>query len=222
VNQFQSLMARDGHTFNAYLVGPAGSPRGAVVVLQEIFGLTPHIRRVTESFASEGYLAIAPALFDRVRRDVVLGYGPQEVEQALGYRAQVPIEKALLDIAAAAAVVRHAGRLATVGFCWGGTLAWAAASSIPMAAAVCYYGSKMLQQSPKLPSCPVQFHFGEQDSAIPMSEVQSLRDAYPAGEYYLYPAGHAFANEDRADRYDADSAALARSRTMALLTQRVG
>lgn len=222
MNQFQSLMARDGHTFNAYLVGPEGSPRGAVVVLQEIFGLTPHIRRVTESFARDGYLAIAPALFDRVRRDVVLGYGPQEVEQALGYRAQVPIEKALLDIAAAAAVVRHAGRLATVGFCWGGTLAWAAASSIPMAAAVCYYGSKMLQQSPKLPTCPTQFHFGEQDSAIPMSEVQSLRDAYPAGEYYLYPAGHAFANEDRADRYDADSAALARSRTMALLTQRVG
>ena len=222
MNQFQSLMARDGHTFNAYLVGPSGQARGAVVVLQEIFGLTTHIRRVTESFASDGYLAIAPALFDRVRRDLVLGYGPKDVEQALGYRAQVPIEKALLDIAAAAAVVRHAGRLATVGFCWGGTLAWAAASSIPMAAAVCYYGSKMLQQSSKLPTCPTQFHFGEQDSAIPISEVQQLRDAYPAGEYYLYPAGHAFANDDRADRFNADSAALARSRTMTLLAQHVG
>jgi carboxymethylenebutenolidase len=215
-------MARDGHTFNAYLAGPVGKARGAVVVLQEIFGLTPHIRRVTESFANDGYLAIAPALFDRVHRDVVLGYGPKEVEQALGYRAQVPIATALLDIAAAAAVVRHAGRVATVGFCWGGTLAWAAASSIPMAAAVCYYGSKMLEQSPQLPTCPTQFHFGEQDSAIPMSEVQQLRDAYPAGEYYLYPAAHAFANDDRPDRYHPESAALAHSRTLALLAQRVG
>jgi carboxymethylenebutenolidase len=222
VSQFQSLMARDGHTFSAYLAGPPGRARGAAVVVQEIFGLTPHIRRIADSFASEGYLTIAPALFDRVRRDVVLGYGPKEIEQAMGYRLQIPLAKALLDVAAAAAVVRHAGRVATIGFCWGGTLTWAAASTVPMAAAVCYYGSKMLQQSPKTPSCPTQLHFGEQDASIPASEVQQLREAYPSGEYYLYPAAHAFANEDRPDRYNAESAALARSRTNAFLVQHVG
>jgi carboxymethylenebutenolidase len=222
VSQFQSLMARDGHTFSAYLASPPGRARGAAVVVQEIFGLTPHIRRLADSYAADGYLTIAPALFDRVRRDVVLGYGPKELEQAIGYRQQIPLPKALLDIAAAAAVVRHAGRIATIGFCWGGTLTWAAASAVPMAAAVCYYGSNMLQQSPKTPSCPTQLHFGEQDASIPASEVQQLREAYPAGEYYLYPAAHAFANEDRPDRYNAQSAALARSRTSAFLAQHVG
>jgi carboxymethylenebutenolidase len=222
VSQFQSLMARDGHTFSAYLASPPGRARGAAVVLQEIFGLTPHIRRVADSLASDGYVTIAPALFDRVRRDVVLGYSPKEIEQAIGYRLQIPLASALLDIAAAAAVVRHAGRVATIGFCWGGTLSWAAASAVPMAAAVCYYGSKMLEQSPKTPSCPTQLHFGEQDASIPASEVQQLREAYPAGEYYLYPAAHAFANEDRPDRYNAQSAVLARSRTNAFLAQHVG
>ena len=222
MSQFQSLMARDGHTFSAYLANPSGRARGAVVVLQEIFGLTDHIRRVADSFAEAGYLTIAPALFDRVRRNLVLGYGPEDIKHAMGYRLQIPLAKALLDVAAAAAVVRHAGKVATVGFCWGGTLAWAAASSVPMAAAVCYYGAKMLEQSPKTPACLTQFHFGERDSSIPPGEVQQLREAYPAGEYYLYPAAHAFANEDRPDRYDADSAALARSRTRDFLAQRVG
>jgi carboxymethylenebutenolidase len=222
VSQFQSLMARDGHTFSAYLASPPGRARGAAVVVQEIFGLTPHVRRVADSFASDGYLTIAPALFDRVHRDVVLGYSPKEIEQAMGYRLQIPLAKALLDIAAAAAVVRHAGRVATIGFCWGGTLSWAAASTVPMAAAVCYYGSKMLEQSPKTPSCPTQLHFGEHDASIPASEVQQLREAYPAGEYYLYPAAHAFANEDRPDRYNAQSAVLARSRANAFLAQHVG
>ena len=222
MKQFQTLMARDGHTFSAYLVDPDTRARGAIVIVQEIFGLTQHIRHVADSYAADGYLTIAPALFDRVRRDVVLGYSAAEVEQAKGYRLQVPLSKALLDIAAAAAVVRHAGRVAAIGFCWGGTLTWAAASSVNLAAAVCYYGARMLEQSPKTPTCPTQLHFGERDTGIPMSEVQQLRDAYPQGEYYLYPALHAFANEERPDCYDAPSAALARTRTNAFLAKHVG
>jgi len=221
-NQFQSLMARDGHTFSAYLVTPEGKARGAIVVLQEIFGLTTHIRNVADSYAADGYLTIAPSLFDRVRRQVVLGYSAAEVEQGKGYRLQIPLAKALLDIAACAAVVRHAGRVAAMGFCWGGMLAWAAASAVPLAAAVCYYGAGMLEQSPKTPSCPTLLHFGEMDQSIPPGEVEALRAAYPAGEYYLYPAGHAFANADRPDHYNADAAALARARTGAFLAQRVG
>jgi carboxymethylenebutenolidase len=119
-------------------------------------------------------------------------------------------------------VVRHAGKVAVIGFCWGGTLTWAAASSVNIAAGVCYYGARMLEHSPKPPSCPTLLHFGEHDAGIPVSEVQQLRDTYPQGEYYLYPAGHAFANEDRADHYDASSAALARTRTQAFLARHVG
>jgi carboxymethylenebutenolidase len=222
VSEFQSLMARDGHTFGAYLASPSGRARAAIVVVQEIFGLTPHIVRTADSFAADGYLTIAPALFDRVRRNLVLSYTQKDIEQAMGYRLQIPLAKSLLDIAAAAAVVRHAGRVATIGFCWGGTLTWAAASSVPMAAAVCYYAPKTLEQCSKTPTCPTQLHFGELDQSIPPDEVERLRLAYPNGEYHLYPAGHGFANDERPDRYDAQCAALARSRTNAFLLQHVG
>jgi carboxymethylenebutenolidase len=222
VNQYQSLMARDGHTFSAYLASPAGRARGAVVIVQEIFGLTPYVRRTADSYAAAGYLTIAPSLFDRIQRNLVLGYSPKEIEQAMGYRLQIPLAKAVLDIAASAAVVRHAGRVAAIGFCWGGTLTWAAASSVPIAAAVCYYGAKMWEQSPKAPACPTLLHFGELDQSIPASEVEQLRELYPKGEYYLYPAVHAFANEDRPDRYNAEAAALARTRTSEFLARLVG
>jgi carboxymethylenebutenolidase len=215
-------MARDGHTFSAYLVNPGGRARGAVVILQEIFGLTAHIRRVADSYAAAGYLSVAPALFDRIRRDLVLGYTPAEIEQAMGYRLQIPLPKAMLDIAACAAVVRHAGRVAVIGFCWGGTLAWVAASSVPLAAAVCYDADANLEQRTPVPSCPTLLHFGETDPSLPLSEIERWRAAYPQGEYYLYPAAHAFANPDRPERYDAQAAALARSRTDAFLAQRVG
>jgi carboxymethylenebutenolidase len=223
---FQSLMARDGHTFNAYLVKPAGAARGAVVILQEIFGLTAHICGIADSYAADGYLAIAPALFDRVRRNLVLGYSPQEFEQARGYRLQIPVEKVLLDITASTAVVSHAGRVAAIGFCWGGTLAWLAASRVKLSAAVCYYGAKIFenaQQTPqKIPLCPTQLHFGEHDASIPAAEIQQLRKIYPQGDYHLYPADHAFANEDRPDSYNAQAAALARANTNAFLAAHVG
>jgi carboxymethylenebutenolidase len=215
-------MARDGHTFSAYLVSPDGRARGAVVILQEIFGLTSHIRSVADSCAADGYLTIAPALFDRIRRDIVLGYSQPEIERAMGYRLQIPIEKALLDIAAAAAVVRHVGRVAVIGFCWGGTLAWVAASSVKLSAAVCYYAARIAENTARTPLCPTLLHFGEKDPSIPLSEVEQLRETYPQGEYHLYPAAHAFANQDRPDRYSAEAAALARTRTNAFLAQHVG
>jgi len=222
MSQQQTLMARDGHTFNAYFADPPSRPRGAVVIVQEIFGLTNFVRHTADSYAADGYVAIAPALFDRVQRNVELGYSGAEAERGMGYRLQIPVATALLDVAAAATVVRHAGRVAVVGFCWGGTIAWAAASNMTISAAVCYYGARLLEQSPKTPSCPTQLHFGEQDASIPASEVQQLRDAYPAGEIYLYPAGHAFANNDRPDKYNAEAAALARTRTNKFLQQHIG
>ena len=212
-SQVQPLMARDGHTFSVYMANPSKRAQGAIIVLQEIFGVTSWIRRVVDSYAAAGYLTVAPSLFDRIRRGIDLGYSTPEVEQAKGYRARIAVDKAMLDIAACAAVIRHAGRLAIMGFCWGGTLAWTAASDLKPSAAVCYYGAGMLVQQPRPPACPTLLHFAEHDPGIPLSEVEQLRSAFPQGEFHLYPAGHGFANEDRADHYDAASATLARSRT---------
>jgi carboxymethylenebutenolidase len=222
MSHFETLMARDGHAFRAYIARPAGHVRGGVLVLQEIFGLTDHIRQVTDSYAADGYLAVAPALYDRIRRDLVVKEEPQELERALGYRKQVETSKAILDIAASAAMARHCGKIAVMGYCWGGTLAWIAAGEVPFAAAVCYYGGGIAEHLDKTPSCPTMLHFGEHDSSIPMSTVERIRFAYPQGLYFTYPAGHAFNNDHRPDRYDAEAAALARSRTLAFLAQHIG
>lgn len=120
MSHFETLMARDGHSFRAYMVSPPSHARGAVIIVHEVFGLTAHIRTLTDSYAAEGYLAIAPALFDRVRRDLVLGDTPEELEQGRGYRQQIGTDKAVLDIAASVAVARHSGKVAVVGYCWGG------------------------------------------------------------------------------------------------------
>src|SRR5262249_34372080 len=138
MGSYSTIMARDGHEFQAWLAAPPGKPRGAVVVLQEIFGVNSHIRRLTDEFASEGYTAIAPSLFDRVRRGIELGYSPKERQEGGGYRAQLPPEITQRDVAAAAAVVRHSGRTACIGYCWGGTLAYLAATALPLACAVVY------------------------------------------------------------------------------------
>ncbi|HEY2416994.1 MAG TPA: dienelactone hydrolase family protein [Steroidobacteraceae bacterium] len=222
MSQSETLMARDGHTFSTYIAKPAGKARGGVVVVQEIFGLTPHIRAIADGYAQLGYLAVAPALFDRVARGIVLGYSPPEVEQGLGYRKQIPSAKAVLDIAAAAAICRHAGKVAVIGFCWGGRLAWAAACEVPLGAAVCYYGGGIVDELPKTPKCPTLLHFGERDKSIPLSDVERIRAAYPAGVYHLYPAGHAFSNDERPQNYDAEASRLAGERTAAFLAQHIG
>jgi carboxymethylenebutenolidase len=223
VSQFESLMARDGHAFHAYIARPPARARGAVVVVQEIFGLTAHIRRVADSYANDGYLAVAPALFDRVRRNLVLGDSPPELETALGYRKQIPLAKSVLDISAAAAMARHVGRVAVIGYCWGGTLAWVAATENPFDAAVCYYGGGIVEHLDKLPACATMLHFGEHDGSIPLDAVERIRRAFPQGIFYLYPgAGHAFNNEDRPRHYNAEAASLARGRTSAFLAKHVG
>ena len=222
MSQYETLMARDGHTFNTYIAKPSGKARGGVVVVQEIFGLSPHICRLADGYAQDGYLAVAPALFDRVARNLVLGYSPPEVELGKGYRKQIPTAKAILDIAAAAAICRHAGKVAVIGFCWGGRLACAAASEVPFGAAVCYYGRGIVEELPKTPKCPTMLHFGERDRSIPLSDVERIREAFPEGLYHLYAAGHAFGNDDRPQNYDAEATALARERTAAFLAQHIG
>ena len=221
MGRWQTLMARDGHEFSAYLASPSGAPRGAVVVLQEIFGVNEHIRSVVEQYAAAGFLSIAPALFDRIDRNLELGYGTKDMERGVGYRLQIEDAKALLDIGAAVNVVRHAGRVALVGFCWGGQLTWIGAGALPVQAAVGYYTSRIWEKLDRLPTCPVMLHYGERDQNIPRERIEQVRAVYPQGSYYFYPADHGFNCDARAS-HDAPSAALAWERTQEFLKQHIG
>ena len=219
MGDFTTLMARDGHEFQAYLTAPPGRPRGAVVVLQEIFGVNQHIRSVTDGFAAEGYTAIAPALFDRIRRGIQLGYGDADRDEGRGYMQQLNPEDTLKDVAAAVAVIRHSGRVGTVGYCWGGGLSYRAACELSVACAVVYYGNP--RDTSKKPKCPVMYHFGSADKSIPLDQVERLKAAHPQGIFYVYDgAGHGF-NCDQRPSYDADAAALARRRTLEFLARRL-
>jgi carboxymethylenebutenolidase len=219
MGEFTPLMARDGHEFQAYLAAPPAKPRGAVMVLQEIFGVNSHIRAVAESFAAEGYTAIAPSFFDRVRRGIELGYSQADMQEGRGYMQQLKLEETLKDMAAAQAVVKNSGRLGTVGFCWGGAMSYVAACELPIACAVVYYGNavRFLDRKPK---CPVMYHYGTQDTSIPLSDVEQIKAAHPQGEFYLYEVGHGF-NCDQRPSYNGEAAALARKRTLTFLAARL-
>jgi carboxymethylenebutenolidase len=216
MGEFTTLMARDGHEFNAWLAAPTGAARGAVVIAQEIFGVNRHIRAVADGYAAAGYVTIAPCLYDRVRRGIELGYSEPEVQQGRGYRLQIPTDKTLLDLTSSINVTKHAGRVAVVGYCWGGTLAYLAACELPVACAVSYYGGQIKDHLAKSPRRPVMYHLGEQDLHIPVSDIEKIRTADPSGAFHLYPAGHAFNCEERST-YDAASAALARERSLQFL-----
>jgi carboxymethylenebutenolidase len=222
MGEYSTIMARDGHEFQAWLAAPPGRARGAVVVIQEIFGVNSHIRKVTDGFAAEGYTAIAPCLFDRVRRGIELGYSDREMQEGAGYRQQIAPDVALRDIAAAVAVVKHSGRAATVGYCWGGTLSYLAACQLPLAAAVVYYGrvTAYLEERAK---CPLLYHYGSEDKSIPAADIAKIRTApHAQAALYVYQgAGHGFNCEQRAS-YDAPAATLARARTLEFIARYVG
>jgi carboxymethylenebutenolidase len=223
MGQAIELTAADGHRLGAWLATPQGKPRGALVVVQEIFGVNSHIRSVADGYAADGYLAIAPALFDRAERGVELGYTPEDQKRGFALKAASADDKALLDIAAALAHVQHAGRAGIVGYCWGGTLTWLSAGKLDgFSAAVPYYGGGMASHAQVAPKCPVLGHFGEQDTHIPVEGIRALQQANAAKTtVHFYPAGHGF-NCDQRGSYDAASARLARDRTLAFLHQHVG
>ncbi|NBB82391.1 MAG: dienelactone hydrolase family protein, partial [Alphaproteobacteria bacterium] len=179
MGQTIELSAADGHRLDAWEVRPDGAPRGGLVILQEIFGVNAHIRSVAESYAADGWTALAPALFDRVRRGVELDYGPDDIEAGKQVMAKIPIETALIDVGAAIAALEATGlKVGVVGYCWGGTLAWAAACRLGgLSAAVSYYGGGVPAMAAEQPNCPVQLHFGEEDPAIPMDGVETVRAA---------------------------------------------
>jgi carboxymethylenebutenolidase len=218
MGEFTTIMARDGHEFQAYLAAPAAKPRGAVVVLQEIFGVNSHIRAVTDGFAAEGYTAIAPSLFDRIRRGIQLGYGPEVRQEAIGYMQQLKTEDTLKDVGAAITVVKNSGRVGVVGYCWGGRLAYLSACDLPVTCAVVYYG-RVADQLGKKPKRAVMYHFGSEDKSIPLSDVEKLKEAHPEGIVYVYEgAEHGF-NCDQRSSYNPQAAGLARQRTLEFLAR---
>jgi carboxymethylenebutenolidase len=214
-----NLTAKDGATIGAYRSAPADEPKGGMVVLQEIFGVNHHIRAVADRYAAAGYLAIAPALFDRVEPGVELGYGQADRPRAMEIRGKTKLEETLADIEAAIALAGAGGRVGVVGYCWGGTLAWAAATRLSgISAAVGYYGGGIAGMLDEQPRAPVMLHFGERDKHIPLSDVEKIRAAHPEIPVFVYPADHGF-NCDERESYDAASAKEAQARTFAFFAE---
>jgi carboxymethylenebutenolidase len=217
-----TLTAADGHSFMAWAAGPRDATR-ALVVVQEIFGVNRHMRRVAQSFADAGYAVVMPALFDRTERGVELGYTAEDVARGRALRGTVDEHKTLLDILAAAAALPAAAKRGIVGYCWGGTVAWHGATrSSAFDAAVGWYGGGIAAAKNEAPRCPTQLHFGETDASIPMSDVEAVRAARPEVEVFVYNgAGHGFGCEERGS-YVAADAALAQERTLAFFAKHLG
>ena len=215
------LTAGDGFTLAAYRAAPDGRPRAGIVVVQEIFGVNHHIRSVCDGFAEDGYLAIAPALFDRVERGVELGYGPEDRPRAMELVGKATVDQALLDVAAAVEAAKAGGKVGVAGYCWGGTLAFAAVCRLTgIAAASGYYGGGIVKMRADHPKAPLILHFGEKDEHIKMSDVDAIKAAHPDVPVYVYPAGHGF-NCDERSSHEPRSADLARTRTLALFADKL-
>jgi carboxymethylenebutenolidase len=218
------LTAQDGHALSGYVARPEGEPVGAVVVMQEIFGVNPSIQGVADWLAGEGFLAIAPAIFDRFEKDLQLGYGPEDMKKAFSLYGELKPDTQLLDIAAAYEYAKTAtGKsVAVIGFCYGGLLAWVSATrgetyEMQPACTVGYYPGGVGKVATEEPVCPVLLHFGADDDHIGKDQVDAVREAHPEVEIYMYEgAGHAFANPARPS-YMESAAKLADARTLEFL-----
>ena len=224
MGQFVKLTAADGFNFPAYVVQPDGQPKGAVVVLQEIFGVNAHIRDVTDRFAAQGYLAIAPATFERVKPGVDLGYDEAGMTEGIALKAAVgalPGAGVMQDIQAAIdyAAKASGAKVGIIGFCWGGLLAWRAACTLNgLSAAVPYYGGGITAEAEIAlqPKVPVMAHFSDRDHSVPMEGVVAFTRAHPEVVAHIYSADHGF-NCDQRGAYNEDAAKLARERSLAFL-----
>lgn len=223
MGQTLTLTASDGRKLAAYLAEPMGTPKGGLVVVQEIFGVNPHIRSVADRWAAEGYVVLAPALFDRQEPGIELGYTDADLQRGFGLMQAAGLEAPLLDIDAARAELQRrlgaAGKVGVLGFCWGGLLSWLSACKVSgFAAAVPYYGGGIPNHAALKPLCPVLAHFGERDHWIPTDSVRAFAAAQPSVQVHVYAADHGF-NCDQRGSYDAAAAQLARERSQAFLAQ---
>ena len=222
MGEIVQLEASDGHELAAYFAEPDGAPRGGIVVIQEIFGVNSHVQAVADRFAAQGYKAIAPALFDRIKRGVDLGYDPDSVKAGRDLKGRIDWDAPLLDIRAAIDELTGL-KSGVVGYCWGGSLAWLAATRLDgIAAATCYYGGQIHDFRDESAKCPVLMHFGSEDGSIPIDSVEAIRTAQPDIPIHVYQgAGHGF-NCDHRGSYDEGASATARQRTMEFLAANIG
>jgi carboxymethylenebutenolidase len=217
------LKAADGHKLSAYRAEPAGKPRGGVVVIQEIFGVNSHIKSIADGYAADGYLAIAPAMFDRLQRGYDTGYSQPEIQAGIEVMQKLDWKNTLLDVDAAAKEAAKAGKVGIVGYCWGGTVSWvAAARASGLACSAPYYGGGMPGFMNEKPKVPTMCHFGELDQSPTLEQSKAIAKAHPEITAHFYPgAGHGF-NCDQRGSYHAASAKLARERTLEFFRKHLG
>jgi carboxymethylenebutenolidase len=216
------LQAADGHELDAYQAAPDGAPRGGVVIIQEIFGVNDDIRETVDNFAKEGYVAIAPALFDRHERDAVLEFNEDGMAKGRELKGALAWDDVVKDVDAAIAQIDGAGKIGVVGFCMGGSVAWFAAACSSLSAAVCYYGGDILTNSGETPKCPVMFHWGAEDAGIPLDGVHKIESDHPDIPSFIYEgAGHGFSCSRRGS-YHKEAAGQAMERTLEFLTANIG
>ena len=217
-----TLTASDGFRLGAYRAEPQGKPKGGLVVIQEIFGVNHHIKAVCDRFAAQGYLAVAPALFDRYTPNFETGYSPAEIEHARQYIGKLDFAKVLADTQAAIDSVKPAGKVGIVGYCLGGSVAFMAACKLSgLSCAIGYYGGMIAKNADEKPKVPTMLHFGETDHSIPMSDVEIVKQKRPDVETYVYPAGHGFSCDERPSFHEP-SHKQALDRTLAWLKKNVG
>lgn len=216
-----TLTASDGHSFGAYRADPAGPAKAAIIVVQEIFGVNHHIRAVCDRLAEQGYVTIAPALFDRMQPNFECGYSAEEVENARGFIPKINWDHVVLDVQATLALAKTIGKVGMMGFCFGGSVGYVSALKLPIDVAICCYGSQVVRHADTAPKCPTQMHFGDQDKSIPVSDVEAIIVKRPDCDIHVYHAGHGFMCDERGS-YDAQSAALAWTRSLDFLKKHIG
>ena len=213
-------LAKDGHIVDLYVAKPKSEAVATVIVLQEIFGITDHIKDVCKQYAAHGYLAIAPALFDRIKKNIVLDYS--SFAEGRDYKMQLQDEQVLLDIAAAAATAENDLKVAVIGFCFGGALSYLASTRLNLDCAISYYGGGIAEKYiNQKPLCPIMYHFGALDPIIPSTEVAAIQSNHPEGVFHIYEdAGHGFNCSDRRD-YHSESAKIAFARSLEFLKMHI-
>jgi carboxymethylenebutenolidase len=223
MGQTKQLRAVDGFAFGTYEAMPTTKPRGGIVVIQEIFGVNSHIRNVCDGYAAAGYAAIAPQIFDRVERNVELGYEQKDMGRGVEIaRGKLKMDQTLQDLQAALDDAKRFGKVGVVGYCFGGLLAWLSACELNgLSAAVSYYGGGIAGALDGKPRCPVMMHFGDKDAHIPLSDVEKVRKAHPGVIVNVYAADHGF-NCDHRGSYDATAAKLALTRSLEFFGKHVG
>lgn len=220
MGQHVTLDTSSSKQISAYMAEPAGKPKGGIVVVQEIFGVNAHIRSVVDRYAEYGYTAIAPAVFDHVEPNVELGYDQEGMTKGLKLISELGLLRAMEDVGAAAKLISGAGKVGTVGYCWGATVSLMAAIRLGLPAAV-YYGSRNVPFLTEDAKAPAIFHFGEKDHSIPPEMIQKHRELRPEWDSYVYPADHGF-NCDARGSFDPPSAELALDRTLAFFGKHLG